>query len=100
MRVIRGPKLQVSSSRQVVGDATLLISPATSPLPHTLLPPPCYLTALLPHCHFTVQGGHGTAESGGGYRYDGLYTVETAALVPSHNTRFKTAMFTLVRRKL
>ena len=71
----------------------------TSRLPHTLLPPHCYLTALLPHCHFTVQGGHGTAESGGGYRYDGLYTVETAALVPSHNTRFKTAMFTLVRRK-
>jgi len=46
-----------------------------------------------------LQGGHGTGESGGGYRYDGLYTVEKAALVQSHNTRFKTAMFTLVRRR-
>jgi hypothetical protein len=46
-----------------------------------------------------LQGGHGTGESGGGYRYDGLYTVEKAALVQSHNTRFKTAMFTLVRRQ-
>lgn len=45
-----------------------------------------------------LQGGHGTGESGGGYRYDGLYTVEKAALVQSHNSRFKTAMFTLVRR--
>ena len=76
---------------------------ATSRLPHPLLPPYPYLTATSLHCYLpasSLQGGHGTAESGGGYRYDGLYTVETAALVPSHNTRFKTAMFTLVRCKL
>ena len=43
-------------------------------------------------------GGHGTAESGGGYRYDGLYQVSSAEMVRSSSNGLLTAMFEL--RKL
>lgn len=43
------------------------------------------------------RGPHGTAESGGGYRYDGLYRVEVAELREMGRRRLKTAMFTLKR---
>jgi len=46
-----------------------------------------------------LQGGHGTADTGGGYRYDGLYLVTKAELVRLPGSRFKTAMFTLARAK-
>ena len=39
---------------------------------------------------------HGTAESGGGYRYDGLYSVASAELVRSASG-LRTAMFELRR---
>ena len=45
-----------------------------------------------------LPGTHGTAASGGGYRYDGLYTVEKAELVCLPGSKLRTAMFTLVRR--
>lgn len=45
-----------------------------------------------------LQGGHGTGETGGGYRYDGLYLVTKAELVRLPGSRFKTALFTLERR--
>jgi hypothetical protein len=45
-----------------------------------------------------LQGEHGTGACGGGYRYDGLYTVETAELVRRPGAAFRTAMFTLVRK--
>jgi hypothetical protein len=43
------------------------------------------------------RGPHGTAKSGGGYRYDGLYRVEVAELREMGRRRLKTAMFTLRR---
>lgn len=43
-----------------------------------------------------LQGGHGTADSGGGYRYDGLYLVDSAELV--RVSGLLTAMFTLRRK--
>ena len=45
-----------------------------------------------------LSGGHGTAESGGGYRYDGLYEVASAEMVRSSSSGLLTAMFEL--RKL
>ena len=45
-----------------------------------------------------LQGGHGTADTGGGFRYDGLYLVEKAELVCLPGSRFRTAMFTLARQ--
>jgi hypothetical protein len=45
-----------------------------------------------------LQGGHGTGNAGGGYRYDGLYTVLKAELIQLRGARFRTAMFTLVRQ--
>lgn len=46
-----------------------------------------------------LQGEYGTAASGGGYRYDGLYKVETAELVQLPGSKLRTAMFTLVRQQ-
>ena len=43
-----------------------------------------------------LSGPHGTGASGGGYRYDGLYSVEKAELVQL-GSKLRTAMFTLVR---
>lgn len=45
-----------------------------------------------------LRGEHGTAASGGGYRYDGLYSVEKAELVHLPGSSLLTAMFTLLRR--
>ena len=45
-----------------------------------------------------ARGDHGTAKSGGGYRYDGLYAVEKAEMVRGAKG-FKTAMFTLRKIK-
>jgi hypothetical protein len=45
-----------------------------------------------------LVGPHGTAECGGGYRYDGLYCVASAEMVRSASTGLQTAMFEL--RKL
>jgi len=39
--------------------------------------------------------GFGTASHGGGYRYDGLYSVIKAELVPSGPRKLRTALFTL-----
>jgi len=39
--------------------------------------------------------GFGTAAHGGGYRYDGLYSVIKAELVPSGPRKLRTALFTL-----
>ena len=44
-----------------------------------------------------LQGGFGTGDTGGGYRYDGLYLVTKAELTRLPGARFKTAMFTLQR---
>lgn len=44
------------------------------------------------------RGAHGTSGTGGGYRYDGLYVVETAELVARGPRGLRTALFTL--RKL
>ena len=44
-----------------------------------------------------LQGAHGTAASGGGYRYDGLYIVQTAELVCLPGSKLRTCMFTLKR---
>jgi len=41
-----------------------------------------------------LLGGHGTAESGGGFRYDGLYRVASAEMVRS-SAGLRTAMFEL-----
>ena len=41
------------------------------------------------------QGGHGTANAGGGYRYDGLFTVVKAELQRVGPRKLLTAMFTL-----
>lgn len=41
-----------------------------------------------------LRGAHGTAESGGGYRYDGLFEVAVAEMVRGASG-LKTAMFTL-----
>lgn len=41
------------------------------------------------------RGGHGTAKTGGGYRYDGLYCVAKAELKPSGSRGLRTAFFTL-----
>ena len=38
---------------------------------------------------------HGTGSTGGGYRYDGLFSVETAELVASGKRGLRTALFTL-----
>ena len=45
-----------------------------------------------------LVGLHGTAKSGGGYRYDGLYRVASAEMVRSSSSGLLTAMFEL--RKL
>jgi E3 ubiquitin-protein ligase UHRF1 len=37
----------------------------------------------------------GTLNSGGGYRYDGLFNVEKAEMVPTGSRMLKTAFFTL-----
>ena len=47
-----------------------------------------------------LRGKHGTARTGGGYRYDGLYDVTQARLVPTGPRKLKTAMFTLKKRAL
>jgi hypothetical protein len=44
------------------------------------------------------RGAHGTSGTGGGYRYDGLYVVESAELVARGPRGLRTALFTL--RKL
>jgi len=41
-----------------------------------------------------LRGAHGTADSGGGYRYDGLFEVAAAEMVRGASG-LKTAMFTL-----
>jgi hypothetical protein len=46
-----------------------------------------------------LPGEHGTGASGGGYRYDGLYTVESAELVRLSGSKLRTAMFTLLRSR-
>ena len=46
-----------------------------------------------------LQGAHGTSSSGGGYRYDGLFSVEKAELVRLPGSKLRTAMFTLVKSK-
>lgn len=43
-----------------------------------------------------LRGAHGTAGSGGGYRYDGLYAVAAAEMVRG-KAGLRTAMFTLVK---
>ena len=45
-----------------------------------------------------LAGPHGTARTGGGYRYDGLYRVSAADMVRLEDSGLKTAMFEL--RKL
>jgi E3 ubiquitin-protein ligase UHRF1 len=45
-----------------------------------------------------LQGGFGTADCGGGYRYDGLYRVAAASMQRLRGSKFVTAMFEL--RKL
>jgi len=45
-----------------------------------------------------LKGRHGTADSGGGYRYDGLYAVTAAEMVKSDKaSELRTAMFTLTK---
>jgi E3 ubiquitin-protein ligase UHRF1 len=44
-----------------------------------------------------LRGAHGTGNSGGGYRYDGLFRVSAAELVRLPGSKMRTAMFTLVR---
>jgi len=46
-----------------------------------------------------LAGKHGTAKKGGGFRYDGLYHVTDAEMVPTGTRKLKTAMFTLERAK-
>ena len=46
-----------------------------------------------------LSGPHGTSASGGGYRYDGLYRVTNAELLPSGPQKLRTAFFTLNRIK-
>ena len=38
---------------------------------------------------------HGTKGSGGGYRYDGLFAVTAAEMIPFGKRKLRTAMFTL-----
>ena len=45
-----------------------------------------------------LRGAHGTAESGGGYRYDGLFSVDKAEMVRG-TSGLRTAMFTLRKIK-
>lgn len=44
-----------------------------------------------------LRGAHGTAESGGGYRYDGLYAVAAAKMLRGESG-LRTAMFTLTKK--
>ena len=44
-----------------------------------------------------LVGGHGTAESGGGFRYDGLFKVTKAEMVARGPQALNTALFTLVK---
>ena len=44
-----------------------------------------------------LRSGFGTSESGGGYRYDGLYLVHSAQLLRLPQSRFLTAMFKLCK---
>jgi E3 ubiquitin-protein ligase UHRF1 len=44
-----------------------------------------------------LNGPHGTSADGGGYRYDGLFVVERAELERLPGSRYRTAMFTMVR---
>jgi len=46
-----------------------------------------------------LSGPHGTSASGGGFRYDGLYRVTNAELLPSGPQNLRTAFFTLNRIK-
>ena len=45
-----------------------------------------------------LQGEHGTSACGGGYRYDGLFMVQTAELVRLPGGKYRTATFTLVHK--
>jgi hypothetical protein len=44
-----------------------------------------------------LAGDYSTAETGGGYRYDGLYKVTKAELLPTGSKMLRTAFFTLSR---
>ena len=43
-----------------------------------------------------LPGAYGTAASGGGYRYDGLFSVAKAQLTQLPGSKLRTALFTLV----
>jgi len=46
-----------------------------------------------------LPGPHGTQATGGGFRYDGLYHVTKAELLPTGSRNLRTALFTLSRIK-
>ena len=45
-----------------------------------------------------LRGKFGTLNTGGGYRYDGLFDVTEAKLIPTGPRKLRTAMFTLKKR--
>jgi len=46
-----------------------------------------------------LEGEFGTARQGGGYRYDGLYRVTEAKMMPTGSKKLDTAFFTLQKNK-
>ena len=72
-------------------------SRTASPPPVHTPPTPCVRTCAIGP---KLRGEHSTAHTGGGFRYDGLYLVRKAEMVPKGAAGLLTAMFTLQRQEL